>query len=210
VGGVAALTWREPGPAQSYQAFATIVVEPVAAPSVLGSLPSGLGLVAGSANLNTQIQLLNSRNVMERAWRKLLPETDNLTLSITVAQIEALQRSISIRLIPNTNFLEIRARASTPELAERQANAVVEAYIDYIKDDRTRAIQEALNDVNAQLESPVQSQDVGSAALDLLPGLGIELTDIARTVEESSEKLAQLQHQDRTSVSTQRLFKKAV
>jgi capsular exopolysaccharide synthesis family protein len=63
-----------------------------------------------------------------------------------------------------------------------------------------------LNDVNAQLESPVQSQNGGNHALDLLPGLGVELTDIARIVEESSGKLAQLQDQGQTSVSIQSLL----
>ena len=204
LGGVLAFSWNEPPPTPIYRATATIVVEPVGAPAGLGSLPtsivglsSGLGLNSGNTTLNTQVQLITSRNVMERALQKLNPDGEGAisTPGLTALQVEALQGSIVVQPIVNTNFLEIRARATSPDLAERRANVVVESYIDYVKDGRTQAIQDALEDVSSQIQSPQERQDLGSQALELLPSVGEELSDIAGTVEGSAAKLGLLRTQ---------------
>jgi capsular exopolysaccharide synthesis family protein len=143
---------------------------------------------------------------MERTLRKLYPDSAPATPSVTALQVEVLQRSIVVQAVPNTNFIEIRARASSAEAAEQRANAVVEAYIDYIKDDRTRAIQEALNEVKSQVQTPVHPGDRGAQALDLLPGVGEELANIAQSVEQSAAKLETLRTQEQDTNSTQSLL----
>ena len=106
-------------------------------------------------------------------------------------------------LLAKTNFLEVRARAMTPHLAERRANAVVEAYIDYIEDDRARVIEDALQEIEARLDNEVETRTFNTSAVDLLSSVGRELEDIVQSVEDTTRRLEQLHNEQRASSALQ-------
>ncbi|MFQ6027864.1 MAG: polysaccharide biosynthesis tyrosine autokinase [Dehalococcoidia bacterium] len=199
LGGVLMFERQQPPPVPSFRATATVMVEPVGSP--VGGLAGLASLGSGERSINTQIELMVSRNVMERALAKLQPPAPGEEVVYTPFQIEALRSSIKVRPISTTNLLEVRARGTTPETAEQRANALVQAYIDYIKDERVRAIEDSLADLRAQLDTGVEDGDLQSQAAALFPGLGAELADIAQFVERSAQALEQLQVQEPTVVA---------
>ena len=191
--GVVGFTELQPEPTPSFLATATVKVDPVSAPAALLNASS---ILSADRSLNTEIQLIGSRNVIERALTKLQPDSVDSPPEVIALQVARLQKDISVRSVPNTNLLELRARADNPELAQDKADAVVEAYIDYVKDVRTGAIAEALDDIRAQLEGADEPNGPGNNQLAvLLPSLGSELEAIARSVEKTYKVITELQGQ---------------
>ena len=71
LGGVLLFERQQPPPIPSFRATATVMVEPVGSP--LGGLADIASLSSGERSINTHIELMVSRNVMERALTKLQP-----------------------------------------------------------------------------------------------------------------------------------------
>ena len=188
----------QPAAGPTYQAKATVLVEVlVEEGNALRGLPSSLIPIASvDRGLNTQMELMVSRIVLERALVKIQPLSEGETPGYIKLQIKELRDAISVRTIQNTNLLEVRARAPSPKLAENRANAVVESYVDYLEDEHIRVIQDALKKIGAQ---PVDEKPAALAnkKIELLSrlGLGEELSRIAASAEQSSRDLAQLAEQ---------------
>jgi uncharacterized protein involved in exopolysaccharide biosynthesis len=171
--GVIVFTGLQPDPAPTYRATATVKVEAVNAPAALANASS---VLTSDRSLNTEIQLIGSRNVMERALFKLQPDSINNPPELVAQEISQLQRDIAVRAVLNTNLLEIRAQANSPVNAQHKANAIVEAYIDYVKDTQSGAIEEALGVILAELAGVEQPTGLANNQLAaLLPTLGSEL-----------------------------------
>lgn len=197
--GVIVFTGLQPEPAPSYRATATVKVEAVDAPTAVANASS---VLSSDRSLNTEIQLIGSRNVMERALFKLQPDSVNNLPEVVALQIAQLQRDISVRAVLNTNLLEIRAQGNSPANAQSKANAIVAAYIDYVKEAQFGAIQDALNGILTELAGVERPDGPANNPLAvLLPTLGSELATIASSVEKSRQVIAELQlQQDPTTV----------
>ena len=191
--GVIVFTGLQPEPTPTYRATATVKVEAVSAPAALGNASS---VLTSDRSLNTEIQLIGSRNVMERALFKLQPDSVSNPPEVIALQVAQLQRDISVRAVLNTNLLEIRAQANSPVNAQHKANAIVEAYIDYVKEAQFGAIEDALSVIVAELAGVEQiSGPANNQLAALLPTLGSELAAISRSVEKSHQVLTELQGQ---------------
>ena len=121
LGGAMAFSKEQPPLIPSYRATATIMVD---RREVLVGANSFLSAPGGDRNLNTQIQLMSSRNVMERALAKLEPTLKDQIASVSAAQVEALRSAVTVTPVAKTNLLEVTARGPTPELAQRRVEAV--------------------------------------------------------------------------------------
>lgn len=168
--------------APKYQAKATVSVQSAEVPSNLVSL-SILG--TSTSGLTTHTQLIQSRAVLERAVQKLNKASAGSETQPTSAQVEALRQAITVRPIEKTTLLEVSAEAGSSAEAEARANAVVEAYIDYLKAERTRAIEEAIAEVSVQLK------DVGPPP-DLAPEVGGVLILLGNRVERAITRVEEV------------------
>jgi capsular exopolysaccharide synthesis family protein len=192
--GVIVFTGLQPEPAPTYRATATVKVEAVV--NTPAALANATSVLTSDRSLNTEIQLIGSRNVMERALFKLQPDSVNNPPEVLALQISQLQRDISVRAVLNTNLLEIRAQDNSPVNAQKKANAIVEAYIDYVKETQSGAIEDALSVILAELAGVEQPSGLANNQLAaLLPTLGSELRTIARSVEKSHQVITELQGQ---------------
>jgi capsular exopolysaccharide synthesis family protein len=106
-------------------------------PSVLGDtlFSTEVGNPTALEDINTQIEILKSRSVLEEALRKLdlvdtmaperrLPESEKLEFAI-----EALKKQLSVSSLPNTRLIKISIHSEDPERAMRIANAITQTLI---------------------------------------------------------------------------------
>lgn len=187
---VAGFTHFQPPPVPSYQSIAAIAVEPMLPPEQLSDI---LSFPSGDGNPSTQVQLLESPQVIDRALEKLRGSPDGSPANFGSPQGVALREAISVSSVPNTNLLELVAKAPTSELAQRRADAMIESYMDNLRAERIRVFQSSLAEVTAQLQGPKDERELRERAAILLPALGADLENIVRSVEASSQALAQLQ-----------------
>ncbi|MCI0896394.1 MAG: hypothetical protein J4N84_15985, partial [Chloroflexi bacterium] len=136
---------------------------------------------------------MTSRNVMERALAKLHPNAAFNDPRLLTARVEALRTVIQVEPVPQTNLLEVTARALSPKLAEQRTQAVIDAYVDYLKAERTKAIGESLEDINAEIEIARQPGIASKRAVVRLPRIGDEIDSVARLINKSAGDLGQIQ-----------------
>ncbi len=140
----------------SFSAIVTVSVEPVSSPVALGDGDSD---PPADRDINTQIRIMGSSNVIQRAVAKLDPDLADHSPEVMATEVAQLQQAVSVKPITDTNLLEVQMQASTPEEAMAKADAVVEAYIEYVKEERVRSIEDALAQVDLSLqETRPQSQ----------------------------------------------------
>ena len=178
----------------------------------------GIGDV-GNRGLATHVQLMRSRNVLERAAEKLrsdpdfavegslvIPEAasgqdqdqDEPASPLSIAselelEIDVLESEVTVRALQNTDLIEVVARASDPILAKRRAEAMIEAYQDFLVDDEFGAIRDALETVKQRIDEIELSTIVTPEVLTLLAILSREMDGIGRAVDSGAEDLLVLQ-----------------
>ncbi len=113
----------------TYEATAIVITE--SAQPKLPALPPGLDAVFGLASfqdLGSQIEMMQSNTVLERAITQLEPEK---AANPQYVQQEAnkLLKSLSVRQVKNSALLTVSVVSLDPNMAQRQANAVAEAYV---------------------------------------------------------------------------------
>ena len=186
-------------PSAMYEATATILVSQAPAESARQTTSASASFYSPSAEtVNTQIELVTSRRVLERAVQKLQPPGVVLTPEERAQRAQQLSGVVAATVILRTNLMEITVAGSSPEIAERRANAVAEAYIDHVKAERSRSIQEAVDRITAELQGVKSPTDVSRQATAALPRLGAELASLRRAVEANTQGLQQLQNQTNT------------
>ena len=152
----------------AFEASATLMAEPSAQSDILSGAkaPSWLGL--SSPRVANHVELLKSRSLAEEVVPLLEP---NITARLALlsppvdgrppADLAALvQNSVTVRPVRETDIVQIRNSAATPELAAALTNAYLQAYQVYnLEQSRTdvtairRFIEDQLGVVGARLDS---------------------------------------------------------
>lgn len=176
---------------RTFVATATIVLgtpDATSDPRLAFAIPGALG----DRGVETQIWLMRSRNVLERASIQLLGGAADLSPAALTALSTDLERAIRIRPIRGTSLLEIRAEASSASLAEQRADAVVDAYVGYLKEKQTETIEEALEETKQSLDavSGAEAQN-GTAARQ--SDFTRETLALADAIQENAAELQQLE-----------------
>lgn len=203
--------------ADVYRATITIQIE---SESALPSNPA-LALIgvggAGGRGLETHVQLMRSRNVLERAAEKLRsdPESGEDVVSVVPTQsdaeqldepaeplsiseeleleIDVLESDVTVRALADTDLIEVVARASDPLVAQRRAQAMIDAYLDFLVDDEFGSIRDSLEAVTAKIEEIELSTIVTPEVLTLFTILSNDLDGIGRAVDSGAEELLKLE-----------------
>jgi len=142
-----------------YEASATLhIKEPM--PSVLGGglLGGGFSALPIKEEINTQIEILKSRSLLEQVIRQQglmerfgirseLPEGQRLQ-----AALGGIRNSLSVSNIANTRLIRISVRSPEPELAQQIANSICRAFIDRDLQSRRSEANAVLSFVSEQVE----------------------------------------------------------
>ncbi len=142
-----------------YEASATLhIKEPM--PSVLGGdlLGGTFSALPVKEEINTQIEILKSRSLLEQVIRQQglmerlgvrseLPDGQRLQ-----AALAWLRNSLSVSNIANTRLIRISVRSPDPELAQQIANAISRAFIDRDLQSRRSEANAVLSFVSEQVE----------------------------------------------------------
>ena len=143
----------------TYEAKTTILIE---REEGLGRLLGATGDFFIDRGILTQMELIESRNVLERALLILQPDNQ---LSPTQVQLQAqgLRDTVRVSQVGTTDLVEITASAPKPLLAQQRANAVAEGYLQHSIDSRVAAVNQALAVATSRLDA--SQQDPGVAQL---------------------------------------------
>jgi succinoglycan biosynthesis transport protein ExoP len=142
-----------------YEASATLhIKEPM--PSVLGGdiLGGGFSALPVKEEINTQIEILKSRSLLERVIRQQglmerfgirseLPEAQRLQAAQAL-----LRKNLSASNIPNTRLIRISVRSPDPRLAQEITNSMSQAFIDRDLQSRRSEANAVLSFVSEQVE----------------------------------------------------------
>ncbi|MEM8828626.1 MAG: polysaccharide biosynthesis tyrosine autokinase, partial [Cyanobacteria bacterium P01_G01_bin.19] len=138
---------------RSYQTTASIILED--RQESISELGKNLSSVLESREyspLVSQLELVRSRSALNTALNKVAQEKDvDLTEQITVDEI---RENLGVKIIPNTNILEVNYVNSDPELAQLLLNGIIQAVIER----NTDSIRSEARSVKEFLEQQVSKQ----------------------------------------------------
>lgn len=171
-----------------YEAMATVMVE--SGQPRLTALPAGLesGLqFAYLQDIGSQIQVMKSRNVLERAVTQLEPEKAG---NPEYLQLEAnkLSDSLKVQQVGNTNLVEVTVASYDPIKAQKQANAVTEAYVYEAGKARLTAIETALDNTTEQLKK-LNATEVDISVSPLLTPITVQIDTALAALGTATEHL---------------------
>lgn len=189
MGGVAVYTWRQP---LAYTATASLVVNA----RIIDVISPDKGVVPkasdSDAAVNTEVQILQSREVAQRVATALAQQEPDFAERITkqpqprAGQIVAnvLQSKLAVRRPGDTNVLSVAYTADDPALAAKVANAFGAEYLAVKSGTRLGAARSADADISTQIESTRAQVEAAEAAVarykaanNLLSAEGSTLTE---------------------------------
>ena len=130
-----------------YQATATVKVEPnMSIPGVVTDQ-----MYDSYTALNTEVKIIKSTIVAERAALKLGLLSDDMTPDHRQAVVGAVLGKISAERVGDTNLITISATSSNPAETAKVANTTAEVYIEKGIEDRNRRARELREFVEIQL-----------------------------------------------------------
>ena len=133
----------------TYGASAEILIEPNPAKDLPGDLtPKSVDSNSAINFVESQMGVITSAPVMARALRALNPKAG---AADDAAALLAFQRGISVTRADRSLVVDVTAKASTPQDAANDANAVVAAYVAEDSDSRAKAA----NDLTATLTARI-------------------------------------------------------
>ncbi len=138
---------------RTYQATASIILEDrQESISELGKNLSSILESREYSPLASQVELVRSKSVLNSALENAALKKDGyLTKQISA---NAIRESLGIKIIPNTNILEVSYVNSDPELAKLLLNEIIKAVIDR----NTNSIRSEASSVRQFLEKQVSKQ----------------------------------------------------
>lgn len=165
-----------------YQATATVMVENSQPP--LNALPTSLQSgpqYVYLQDIGSQIKVIESRSVLERAATQLEPEkTQNHDyLQLKVSQ---LSNALKVQQVGGTSLVAVTITASNPATAQKQANAVAEAYVYEVSQAKLTAIEASLENTTQELK------ELNAAKVDL--SISPLLTPIAAQIDTALAAIA--------------------
>ena len=153
-----------------YESSTTLYVKEQT-PSLLGGSISATGFsdLTPLEEINTQMEILKSRSLLEEIIRQLGLE-DVLVTDRSLAEgerleltIERLRKQLSVSNIPNTLLIRVSVRMQDPVVAMRTSSAISKAFIDRnVGSKRSEAnavlafVSDQVNQVNARLDTAEQ------------------------------------------------------
>lgn len=160
----------------------------------LAAIPSGIagGLeMTYLQDVGSQIEVMRSHTVLEKAVTKVNPAivSDPDRLQLEVNKLEA---NLSIDQVGSTNLMTLSVLSIDPDLAQQQADAVAEAYVEYVQTTTMVSIERALQDTTEQLEE-LQQTSIDLSINPELPRLIVQMNTALDAVREVSEKLQQIE-----------------
>lgn len=170
-----------------YTATVTMTVE---------SNPNLTALPAGSEpfapGLASQIEIMRSHDVLERALTELEPDmADNpAQLEFEIAKLRA---NLTIRALGETNLVALAVVATDPTIAQQQANAVAKAYIDQVQFATQTAIETVLANTTERMHQLI-ARDIDLTNNPQLTRLTAQFNTALpalQTVRDQLQKLAQ-------------------
>jgi capsular exopolysaccharide synthesis family protein len=156
----------------------------------LSAVPSELQGVLGLSylqDIESQIEMMKSRNVLEQAIIKLEPEK-SANPDYLQAEVNQLQSAIDIEQMGNTNTVTLAVTSTDPLVAQQQANAVAEAYNNEVRQVIQTAIQSALVDINQRL-GELQKNSVDISTNPSVSGLTAQIDITLSALEAASSGL---------------------
>lgn len=190
IAGIAAFAFTTMQPAM-YAATATLMTE--SGEQRLTAIPSGIsgGLeMIYLQDIGNQIEIMRSRTVLEKAVMQVDPDlaSDSTALQMEVSN---LNESLDIGQIDATNLVEITVFSTDPDLAQAQANAIAQAYVEHVRSLTAESIESALADTTKRLEE-LQKAKVDLSISPVLPRLSAQLNLAFRELDQVSSKLDEL------------------
>jgi succinoglycan biosynthesis transport protein ExoP len=150
---------------------------------------------------NTQLSVLNSRDLARRAAERLkLPEQPGFSKDLEAAA-GVLQRHMSVEPIPESFVVEVRITRTDPKEAALWANTIADVYIERSFDSHVEAAKRAYNWVNERLAEARQTmQATQDKALKSYQGQEVLVAEggvqaVASSISTLNEQLVQAQAQ---------------
>jgi polysaccharide biosynthesis transport protein len=156
----------------------------------LAAVPSGFQGVLEMTylqDIGSQIEVMKSRGVLEQAITKLEPEK-SADSDYLQAEVLRLQSTIEIEQLGSTNLVTLTVASADPVMAQEQANAVAEAYINEVRQVTAATIQSALVDTNQRL-GELQKSSVNLSINPSLPRLTAQIDTSLSALKAASERL---------------------
>lgn len=143
--------------------------------------------------LETQVQLMQLRPLMEQVIRKL-------NLRITP---EKLAERVTVTANGQTNVVTVSVTDSTPQRAATTANALATAYVDWSRDQKRSSITDAADQVDERLtEAKTEILDLGKRLNgNDTSGLQAQLKDATNQQSSLVDKLVPLRLQERAATT---------
>ena len=190
IAGIAALAFSSMQPAM-YAATATLMTE--SGEQRLTAIPSGIsgGLeMIYLQDISNQIEIMRSRTVLEKAVIQLDPDLANDTTALQM-EVMQLDDSLSINQVDSTNLVEITVYSTDSDLAQQQANAIAQAYVEQVRTLTVESIESALADTTQRLEE-LQKAKVDLSISPVLPRLTAQLNIAYQEISQVSAKLKEI------------------
>jgi protein-tyrosine kinase len=178
-----------------YNATATLIVGNTE--QRLAAVPSD---VVGGLNITylqdigTQIEVMKSRAILEQAVALLEPDKAD-DLNYLQAQADKLEGALTISQVDSTNMVTITVASTDPTLAQKQTNAVAQAYVNQTQTVTKDAIESALEDTNKQLVE-LQKASIDLSISPFLAQLTTQINTALPALQTASEQLQGLVETD--------------
>ena len=173
-----------------YQATATVMVE---SGETKMALPAEFELTS-LQDIGSQIEVMRSRSVLERAINQLEPEKSANPQYLQL-ELMKLQDSLKIQQIRGTSLVALTIVSSDPLKAQKQADAVAEAYVYEANRARLTTIETSLENTTKQLKELTGSK-VDISISPSFTRLTAQVDTALVTLEEVSKHLKQIGLQD--------------
>lgn len=147
--GVAAVVGYRAAPV--YQATARVLVGVGGSPNLLSERSSSIeGYFLERRSFETQLEIIRSEPVAERAARRLGRIDDESAPVEVAAQVAAIKDAVEVGRVRDTRIVLLRGRGSDRESARDLANEMANAYIAYADEQRDLARQRSIDWLSAE------------------------------------------------------------
>jgi protein-tyrosine kinase len=178
-----------------YSATATLIVGNTE--QRLAAVPSDIvgGLnITYLQDIGTQIEVMKSRAVLEQTIALLEPDKAD-DPDYLQQQADILGGALTISQVDSTNMVTITVASTDPALAQEQANAVAEAYVNQTQTVTRNAIESALEDTTKQLVE-LQKASIDLSISPILTQLTTQINTALPALQSASAQLQGLLETD--------------
>ncbi|MBD3308389.1 hypothetical protein GF339_18270 [candidate division KSB3 bacterium] len=185
--------YRKPEPPPAYQATATLVVKPdrPALVNIRGGQPFYQQYFDEGVDQRTQMQILESRVVIERLAQTLDLIPPGISAQEEERILDDIRKAITVTQVPGTYLVKIITKQEKPERAIQLANTMAEVYIEYNLQTKLSSARKTLAWLNEQIV------DLRSKVQDAYQALSTyqnqnQVLSLEMTPEVQAAKLAEL------------------